>query len=174
MEFFNNPYVRDGYAKAHGGMATVKPIEVLPTQVLYRFYDSSKAHTPEEGADGAWWFEYEQFQTIKHFALRNDYSFSYAARLFAAILYQYSEVDAWVSCEITRPLRAWRGRGKQVESEGKDPRDGPKGTKMTPMQSVLEVYQIYLPGLGGPGSIAASVLKVKSSGPVSTQPSTPQ
>src|SRR4051812_27684107 len=105
--------------------------------------------------NGPWWFEYESFQSIKHFAQRNGYSFSYAARLFAAILYQWSEVDAFVRCEVRQPLRVWKGRGKQVESTGQDGRDSPK---MTPMQSVLEVYQLCIPGVGGPNSISGSVL----------------
>jgi hypothetical protein len=78
--------------------------------------------------------------------------------LFAAILYEWSEVNAWVACEVTQPLHAWKGRGKQVQSSGKDSRDLPT---MTPMQSVLEIYQIVLPGVGGKSSIAAKVLKVK-------------
>jgi hypothetical protein len=164
VEFFNNPYVSDGYKLARTGMWTIRPVEIDPKQVLYRFYGTNKARTPAEGANGGWWFEYEHFQTIKHFALRNGYPVSHAARLFAAILFEFNEVDAWVSCEVTKPLRAWKGRGKQIEATGKDTRDPPKGEKVTPMQSVLEVYQTFLPGVGGPGSIATSVLKVKDSG----------
>ena len=164
MEFFNNPYVSSGDEWARKGMSMIRPIEVVPDQVLYRFYGTDKARSLADGANGGWWFEYEHFQTIKHFALRNGYPISHAARLFAAILFEFSEVDAWVSCEITQPLRAWKGRGKQIESSGKDARDPPKGEKVTPMQSVLEVYQMFLPGVGGPDSIASSVLKVKDSG----------
>jgi hypothetical protein len=160
MNFYNNPYLSAGYSKAREGMSMIRPIDIPRGQVLYRFYDASKARSPEEGADGPWWLEYEHFQTIKHFALRNGYSLSYAARLFAAILYEWSEVNAWVSCEVTQPLHAWKGRGKQVRSSGKDSRDLPT---MTPMQSVLEVYQIVLPGVGGKGSIASKVLKAKAS-----------
>jgi len=163
MQFSNNPYVSAGYAKAREGMTLIRPIEIYPGQVLYRFYDSTRARSPEEGADGPWWLEYEYFQTVKHFALRHGYSMSYSARLFAAILYEWSEVNAFVACIVTRPLQAWKGRGKQVSSTGKDPRDTPT---MTPMQSVLEIYQIAVPGLGGPASIAAQVLSVKDHGAI--------
>jgi hypothetical protein len=159
MQHFNNPYVSEGYKKAREGMSMIRPIEIPEGQVLYRFYDSNRARSPQEGADGAWWLEYEHFQTVKHFALSHGYAFSYAARLFAAILYEWSEVNAWVSCEVVKPLHAWKGRGKQVQSTGKDGRDTPT---MTPTQSLLEIYQVVLPGVGGKASIASSVLRVKA------------
>jgi len=93
MQFKNNPYFSAGYAKARAGMSLIRPIEIYPGQVLYRFYDSTRARTPEEGADGPWWLEFEYFQTVKHFALRHGYTMSYSARLFAAILYEWSEID---------------------------------------------------------------------------------
>ena len=157
MQFANEQFVSAGYTAARSGMSLIRPFELMPGQMIYRFYDSSKAATPEAGANGAWWMEFESFQQIRHFALRHGYSFSYAARLFAAILYEWSEVNAFVRCRVTKPLKAFKGRGKQVESTGADARDLPR---MTPMQSVLEVYQLYLPGVGGPASIADSVLKV--------------
>ncbi len=143
------------------GMSMVRRIEIPAGQVIYRFYDSHRAPTPQLGADGPWWIEFESFQNIKHFALRNGYSFSYAARLFAAILYEWSEVNAFVACSTADALVAWKGRGKQVRSSGRDRRDL---ATMTPMQSVLEVYQLYVPGLGGPGSNASAALRVQAQG----------
>ena len=84
-------------ANAMKGMSMVRRIEIPAGQVIYRFYDSHRAPTAQLGADGPWWIEFESFQNIKHFALRNGYSFSYAARLFAAILYEWSEVNAFGS-----------------------------------------------------------------------------
>lgn len=143
-------------AQAMTGMSMVRPIVIPEGTVLYRFYDSRRAPTPAQGAEGAWWLEYEHFQTIKHFAARHDHSLSYAARLFAAILYEWSEVDALVACRTLAPLSAWKGRGKQVQSAGKDARDLPT---MTPMQSILEIYQLYVPGIGGPQSMGSRVLQ---------------
>jgi hypothetical protein len=157
MTFANTHYQSEGYKTARNGMSMIRPYEIPSGQMLYRFYDSNKARTPEEGADGAWWLEFESFQRVKHFGLQHGYSLSYAARLFTAILYEWSEVNAWVCCEIMRPLHAWKGRGKQIQSTGNDSRDLPT---MTPMQSVLEIYQIVLPGLGCKGSIASQVLRV--------------
>ena len=138
--------------------------------ILYRFIDTTRS-APIVGADGPWWFEFEYFQSIKHFAQRHGYSLGYAARLFAAILYEWSEVNAVVRAEVTVPLVTWKGKGKQV-IVGKDrplykpeldPRDvnrTPSGlisahkatsvSKMTPMQGPNEVYQLYIPGLGRP------------------------
>jgi len=161
VKYYNNHYLSAGYAKAREGMSLIRPFEIPAGQVLYRFFDSNRARSPAEGADGPWWLEYEHFQTIKHFALRNGYGISYAARLFAAILYEWSEVNAWVACELTESLHAWKGRGRQVMSTGKDARDLPT---MTPMQSVLEIYQVVLPGVGGKASIASNVLRVTKHG----------
>jgi hypothetical protein len=102
VKYNNNHYLSAGYAKAREGMSLNRPFEIPAGQVLYRFFDSNRARSPAEGAGGPWWLEYEHFQTIKHFALRNGYGISYAARLFAAILYEWSEVNAWVACESDR------------------------------------------------------------------------
>ena len=135
---------------------------VIPAgQVIYRFYDATKALTPRLGANGPWWFEFEHFQTVKHFAARNGYTLGYAARLFAAILFEWSEVTAFVACRTTSPLSAWKGRGRQVLSSGKDTRDLPT---MTPMQSIFEVYQLYVPGLEHAGPISNRALRVSSHG----------
>ena len=138
--------------------------------VLYRFIDTTRG-PPHRGADGPWWFEFEHFQSIKHFALRHGYSPGYAARLFAAILYEWSEVNAVVRAEVVVPLVTWKGKGKQVivgndrplykpEIDARDVNRTPSGlisarrpaqlSKMTPMQGPNEVYQLYVPGLGRP------------------------
>ena len=62
-----------------------RPVVIPAGTVLYRFYDSHRAPTPQLGADGPWWIEFEYFQSIKHFADRHGYSLGYAARLFAAM-----------------------------------------------------------------------------------------
>ncbi len=155
--------------KAREGMSMIREIELPKGIVIYRFYDTSRAATPPAGAAGAWWMEFEYFQKIKHFAEQHGYSFSYATRLFAAILYEWSGVNAFVACELLQPLSAWKGRGKQVEAElgpqgqPKNPRDLPR---MTPMQSHLEIYQLCVPGLTGPNSLASTALRVVRSGPV--------
>jgi hypothetical protein len=110
---------------------------------------------PEAGANGPWYFEYESFQKMKVFAERYDYPLGYAARLFAAVIFDWSDVDCYVVSEVTaaKPLFAWKGRGKQIEMKhdpvtGRslaDPRDL---ATMTPMQQQWEVYQLYIPGLG--------------------------
>ena len=158
INYANEQFVASGYAKALRGMSMVRRVDLLPGQVIYRFYDSIK---PMSAPNGPWWVEFDSFQTIKHFAERHGFSFSYAARLFLAILYEWSEVDAFVRCQLTKPVKAWKGRGKQVESTQKDPRDLPR---MTPTQSLLEVYQLYLPGFGGCNSLSSSALKILGSG----------
>jgi hypothetical protein len=130
--------------------------------VLYRFIDRSRG-TAVRAADGPWWFEYEHYQAIRHFALRHGYPVGYAARLFAAILYEWSEVDAVVRAALRVPLVAWKGRGKPVAATERDPRDvnrvihgrlteaeASASSRFTPLSGANEVYQIYVPGLGAP------------------------
>jgi hypothetical protein len=157
MNFANNAFYNAGISKAREGMSMIRPYEISAGTVIYRYYDSARAGSPQGGANGAWWVEFEYFQKIKHFAAQHGYSHSYAARLFAAVLYEWSEVDAFVACSVSVPLKAWKGRGKQVQSIGKDARDTPT---MTPMQSVLEIYQLCIPGLTGPHSMSSTALEV--------------
>jgi len=161
MSHVNNIFYSGSAKTAFTGMCMIRPVELPKDLVIYRFYDNNSARRPEDGMRGIWWMEYEHFQAIKHFADRNGYSRSYAARLFAAILYEWSEVNAYVRCQVVEPLHAWKGRGKQVESTGKDSRDLPK---MTPMQSNLEIYQLCVPGLDGMFSVAPRALRVIESG----------
>ena len=161
MQALNSHLATSGHAKAMQGMSMVRPVMIPVGQVIDRFYDVTKAPTAALGAQGDWWLEFEHFQTIKHFASRNGYTLSYAARLFAAILYEWSEVNGFVACRTIAPLAAWKGRGKQVRSSGKDARDL---KRMTPMQSVLEVYQLYVPGLGGTTTLSREALQVQSFG----------
>jgi hypothetical protein len=134
----------------------VRQHDLQAGQVLYRFIDVTRCPGPRVGADGPWWIEFEAFQQIKHFGLRNGYSLDYSARLHAAILYEWSEVTGVVRAKLTQPLQAWKGRGKQVESKGRDARDLPK---MTPMQGFLEIYQLFLPGIGGQDSLFPSAFQ---------------
>jgi len=141
-------------------MNMIRLIEIAPGQVLYRFYDSRRAPTPDMCANRPWWLEFEHFQTIKHFALQHGYDFGYAARIFAAILYDWSEVDSFVACRIMKPLSAWKGRGKQVQATGKDPRDLPK---MTLTKRARDLSTLY-PGIGGNDSLASRIMQVQSHG----------
>lgn len=151
-----------GHRYALRGMSMVRAVTIPAGTVLYRFYDKRRAPTAHLGAEGPWWLEYEPFQSIKHFGLRHGYELGYSARLFAAILYEWSDVNAFVACRTTSDLSAWKGRGKQVASSGADARDTPT---MTPMQGMLEIYQLYVPGIGGPGSLGTQVLRPERSGP---------
>jgi hypothetical protein len=153
--------VSSGRAEALKGMFPAHPFTVPAGQVIYRFYDRTRATSPERGANGAWWFEFEHFQTIRHFAARHGHTLGYAARLFAAVLYEWSEVDGFVACKVVAPLSAWKGRGRQVASTGKDARDLPR---MTPMQGPLEVYQLYVPAIGGADHSWSRALQLQSHG----------
>ena len=156
MNYLNGKFLADANIKARNeGITYPHQIKLHQGQIIYRFYDSSTVSNPMKAIHRPWWIEYEYFQKIKHFALQHNYTFSYAARLFTAILYEWSEVDSYIRCQVKEPIIALKGRGKQVDSKGKDSRDLPT---MTPMQSVLEIYQLYLPGFDGETSIADSAV----------------
>jgi hypothetical protein len=162
MNAANQLFIGGSYTRAAEGLWP-REYSIPKGVILYRFINTSK-EPPEAGADGPWWFEFDHFQTIRQFSIRHGYSLGYAARLFAAILYEWSEVNAFVRAEVKAPLFAWKGKGKQItvkEHEKGDSRDQnrtPHGfvteaspqnvSKMTPLQGALEVYQLYIPGMG--------------------------
>jgi hypothetical protein len=117
--FANADYTEGSYKAASRGLTPNE--HAVPTgTILYRFIDLSKGPSAA-GADGAWWWEYEHYRTIETFAERHDYSLGYAARLFAAIFYEWSEVNAVIRAEVVKgPLLTWKGRGKQVTLEKYD------------------------------------------------------
>jgi hypothetical protein len=178
MPAANQEFFASSWKEASKGLWP-REYSIAAHTVLYRFIDTTRT-TPQEGADGPWWFEYEHFQTIKHFARQYEYSLGYSARLFAAILYEWSEVNAFVRAEVTAPLVAWKGMGKAI-IVGKDrplyePEIDPRDinrirsglitertpiaiSKMIPMQYPNEVYQLYVPGLGKPNHKFSSFFK---------------
>ena len=121
MKYFANAdYTEGSYVAASRGL---KPYEhtIAKGTYLYRFIDLSRGPS-SKGADGPWWFECEHYKSIVSFAERFGYSTGYVARLFAAILYEWSEVNAVVCAEVTAgPLFTWKGPGKQVSASA-DPR----------------------------------------------------
>jgi hypothetical protein len=156
MKTANAGNVPGSLQHAMRGLAMARAMTIPKGQILYRFVDVTRSPGPIPAANGPWWFEYEAFQQIKHFGQRHGYSLEYSARLFAAILYEWSEITGYVRAEVLQPLDAWKGRGKQVESRSKDARDLPR---MTPMQSLNEVYQVFIPGLHAGTKLFPSALK---------------
>jgi hypothetical protein len=189
MRFANDSYWGGTYKDAAKGLWPHR-YEIAQGTVLYRFINlkikPSGTETRPSPADGPWWFEFEHFQTIKKFAEGNKYPFGYAARMFAAILYEWSEVDAVVKAQVVHgPLLTWKGKGKQVVAKENDARDvatvhgivtdlapdpnNPTLTrKMTPTQGPLEVLQLFIPGLGRPHYKFESFMKLKSMDSITT------
>ena len=153
MKPINEDVFAASYAAAAKGLWP-RRVEIAAGAVLHRFIDLHRAPVLQ-AADGPWWFEYEQFRSIKHFAARHGYSAGYAARLFAAILYEWSEVNAVVRASVKAPLIASE-RQPQVAS------------RMTPMQGPLEVYQLYVPGLGMPHRRFDSMMQLLGHEPIAT------
>jgi hypothetical protein len=168
--FANDVYKAGSYAAASRGIFPRDHV-IRAGTFVYRFVDLAHG-PPEAAADGPWWFEYEHYRTIVSFAERHGYRTSYAARLFAAILYEWrGDINAVVRARVANgPLACWKGVGKQVRPDGTrkpDVRDvaTPRGlvterrdqrgnvpveVKMTPTQGPLQVLQVYIPGLGAP------------------------
>lgn len=143
MSAANQQFLASSYSEAAKGLWP-QQYTIGAHTVLYRFIDI-KRDAATVGTDGPWWFEFVHFQSIKHFALRHGYALGYAARLFAAILYEWSEVNAVVRAEVTVPLITWKGKGKQV-IVGKDrplyqPEIDPRDLNRTPKYTWLGIRQ---------------------------------
>jgi hypothetical protein len=174
----NGPYWKGSYSLAMKGLWPHQS-SIAKGIILYRFVDLSKAPSAI-AADGPWWFEFEHYQRIRHFSLQHKYPLGYCARMFAAVLYEWSDVNAVVRAEVTAgTLLVWKGKGKQVSASGKDPRDvstshglvtGTRAStpKMTPMQGPLEVLQLYIPGLGAPHRKFGTLMKLLGSEQIPT------
>ena len=187
MPAANEAFLSPTYAEALKGL-WAREYEIPVGAVLYRFINTGSAAL-STAADGPWWFEYEHFQTMKHFAGRHGFSLGYSARLFAAILYEWSEVNAYVRAEVRVPLAGWKGKGKQIivgkdrplyqpEIDSRDLNHTASGiitekepmnlSKMTPMQGPNEVHQLYVPGLGRPHLQFSNYFKLLDDYPIVT------
>jgi hypothetical protein len=180
--YANEHYIPRSYALAKTGLW---PHEVsIPTGTrLYRFVDFAKGPA---AADGSWWFEYEHYQSIMMFAQRNGHPVGYTARLFAAILYEWGEVNAVVCAEVVKgPLMAWKGEGKVVTPCKNDQRDVASvhgiltewngsgepvqdSRRMIPMQGPARVLQLFIPGLGHPHYHLSDFMTVVRHVPISS------
>lgn len=156
MTIANESFIGGSSLEAMRGMGVLRAYDLARGQIIYRFIDITRSPGPIPAANGPWWMEFETFQQIKHFGLRHGYSLDYSARLYQAILYEWSEVTGYVRAEVLQGLRCWKGRGKQVSSASRDPRDS---ATMTPMQSVNEAYQLFIPGITRETKLFSLVLK---------------
>jgi hypothetical protein len=113
------------------------PIRVsLPLH--HRYYRLTSSTSPRAAQlGGGWWISFDDFNTIRHFADRNGLEFTYAARLFLALPYEWSRLDRVISALLAHPLDAYAGEGNVAKTD--------KG-KWTPMQH-MRVTQLYIPGL---------------------------
>ena len=145
--FANGDYTDGSFGRALSGISNPIDYNIPRGTKLYRFVDINRG--PHRlVANGPWWFEFDYFIHMEKFAERHGYDLSYCARLFLAILHEYSQITGYVSARTTLPLKALKGRGSVQYSSGKNAKDP---ARMIPMQSINEVYQLYIPGLF-PGS----------------------
>lgn len=115
---------------------------LLPTRVslqlhhrYYRLTSSTSTRAAQFG--GGWWISFDDFNTIRHFADRNGLEFTYAARLFLALPYEWSRLDRIISALLVQPLDAYAGQGQVAKTDT---------GQWTPIQH-LKVTQLYIPGL---------------------------
>lgn len=143
MTYANASHTRSAFVSAMKGISNPVLVDLPPGTELFRFVDIHRG--PHRiVANSPWWFEFEHFHHIEVFAKRFEHDLRHCARLFLAVLHEYSEITGYVSARTTVPLKALKGRGSVVYSSGKDRRDP---AKMAPMQGFNEIYQLYIPGL---------------------------
>lgn len=110
---------------------------------LYRFVDIGRGPARRQ-ANSPWWLEHEPFQNLRHFAERHDHTLGDVARMFLAVLHEYSALTGYVSARVVKPLLVWRGPGSVQYSSGANARDP---ARLIPMQGMNEIYQLYIPGM---------------------------
>ena len=118
-----------------GGILSPTRVSLKLHHRYYRLISSTSTRAAQLG--GGWWISFDDFNSIRHFAERNELEFTYAARLFLALPYEWTRVDRIVSAILTQPVDAYAGEGKVAKTD--------KG-KWTPVQH-LKVTQLYIPGL---------------------------
>ncbi|MDH5587887.1 MAG: hypothetical protein OEZ05_14805 [Nitrospirota bacterium] len=128
-------WFNDGQKVGSGGIRTPARVKLKLKHRYYRFVSSTSTRAAQLG--GGWWISFDTFNTIRHFAERNHLEFSYAARLFLALPYEWTRLDRVVSAQLLAPIDAYAGEGNVAKTE-KD--------KWTPIQH-LKVTQLYIPGL---------------------------
>ena len=128
-------WFNDGQKVNNGGIRIPTRVKLKPFYRYYRFASSTQPRAAQLGS--GWWISFDDFNTIRHFSMRNQLEITYAARLFLAVPYELSRMDRIVSALLVAPIDAYAGEGNVAKSE-KD--------KWTPIQR-LKVTQLYIPGL---------------------------
>jgi hypothetical protein len=133
--FDTERWFEDGQGVGTGGMFSPQRDHLKTSQFYYRFANSTSPRKAQLG--GGWWISFETYNTIKLYAQRNNLEFTYAARLFLALPYEWTRVDRLVRAMLVEPMDAYVGQGK-VASD--------KSGGWTPVQHI-KVLQLYIPGL---------------------------
>ncbi|MDT4291941.1 hypothetical protein RO575_20445 [Methylomonas sp. MO1] len=118
-----------------GGINNPTRVHLNQGHRYYRFF--SNPSKPEKVLDGGWWLSFDTINTIWHYSIRMELQFTYAARLFLALPYDWTRVDRIVSAILTSPLDAYAGEGNVAKTITE---------KWTPVQNI-KVTQLYIPGL---------------------------
>lgn len=133
--FDTEKWFNDGQGVSNGGILFPQRDHLKTYHYYYRFVSSTTPRVAQLG--GGWWISFDTFNTIKHYAINNQLEFTYAARLFLALPYEWSRLDRLVGAQLVKPMDAYMGEGKVARTD-KD--------KWTPPQH-LRVTQMYIPGL---------------------------
>jgi len=133
--FATERWFNDGQGVGTGGIKHPRRVTLKVNHRYYRFTSSTLPNAAQLG--GGWWMSFDDFNTIRHFSERNQLEFTYAARLFLALPYEWTRVDRIVSALLTQPVDAFAGEGKVSQADM---------DKWTPIQH-MKVTQLYIPGL---------------------------
>lgn len=139
--FQTESWFNDGQAIGTGGILKPRPCHLKTGHYYYRFASTSSPREAQLG--GGWWLEFEEYNKVRSFSQKNDYSIRDAARLMLALPYAWTQVDVLVKALLQRPLKAYAGEGKPAQGS-KDGAD--RATTWIPTQHI-KVCQLYIPGL---------------------------
>ena len=146
--FDTERWFNDGQSVGTGGIKNPARVKLKLHHRYYRLASSTSTRAAQLG--GGWWMSFDDFNTIRHFSDRNQLEFTYAARLFLALPYEWTRVDRIVSAILTAPVDAYAGEGNVANSD-KD--------KWTPIQQA-KVTQLYIPGLVSNSTATDLYLKI--------------
>jgi hypothetical protein len=151
----NAQLVGRGFQDANPALHLPQLIQISPNTVLFRFiYADMDRHTIT-GADGPWWMEADSFKRLVHSSLSHGLLLSGVAGRLAGVRTEWNEVNGYVQAEVIRPLKCWKGKGKQLPDTTKRR----VRTRSTPVPVLQDLYQLYIPGIGGKSSLFSASLR---------------
>lgn len=142
IEFFKSPKLEEQLKYARKGMLKPDQDKLKVGHYYYRIGHAKNALSPtrEEVASAyssPWWMDFQTLKTLMVFSEYNSISLTVSGRIKNAVAHSFGKSNILVSGLLKRPVRAFIGAGRPIESDGQI--YYPPG----------DIKQIFIPGLYG-------------------------